>query len=260
VFKKSISLTYRLADARIAVSYGVADDLAAWGGLPRDDISVVYNPILYRPASPADFAAAEAIWRGWCGPRILAIGNMRPQKNHPLLIRAFKKVVTKRDARLLILGGDPGGNAEGIKTMKAYAQSLDLAEKVIIPGKVPNPTAYYLSANLFVLSSDYEGLPTVLIEALACGLSVVSTDCTYGPAEILAGGRYGSLTPVGDADALAHAILEALDSPRDPDALKRRAADFAPESVAENYLRLLFPHESALPGKAARSENRLCAE
>ena len=121
-------------------------------------------------------------------------------------------------------------------------------------------TAYYLSANLFVLSSDSEGLPGVIIEALACGLPVVSTDCPYGPAEILAGGRYGRLTPVGDADALARAILEALDLPHDPDALKQRAADFALEGVAENYLRLLFPHKSALPRMAARSENRLCAE
>jgi glycosyltransferase involved in cell wall biosynthesis/peptidoglycan/xylan/chitin deacetylase (PgdA/CDA1 family) len=259
VFKKSISLTYRFADARIAVSSGVADDLAAMGGLPRDDISVVHNPILYRPASPADRAAAEAIWRGWRGPRILTVGNLRPQKNHRLLIRVFKKVVTSRDARLLILGAELG-KAEGIETMKAYAQSLGVADKVIIPGAVPNPTAYYQSANLFVLSSDHEGLPGVLIEALACGLPVVSTDCPYGPAEILAGGRYGRLTAVGDADELARAILEALDSPHDPDALRRRAADFAPEGVAENYLRLLFPHEPALPRSEARSENRLCAE
>jgi glycosyltransferase involved in cell wall biosynthesis/peptidoglycan/xylan/chitin deacetylase (PgdA/CDA1 family) len=256
VLQKSISLTYPFADARIAVSAGVADDLAALGGLPRGEISVVYNPLFQRPAGPDDFAAAEAIWGGWPGPRILTVGNLDPRKNHPLLIGAFKKVVTRRDARLLILGGDQG--TEG--TVKAYAQALGVADKVIIPGAVPNPTAYYLSANLFVLSSDTEGFGNVIVEALACGLPVVSTDCPYGPAEILAGGRYGRLTPVGDADALARAILDALDSPHDPDALKRRAADFALEGVAENYLRLLFPHESAPPRMAARSENRLCAE
>jgi glycosyltransferase involved in cell wall biosynthesis/peptidoglycan/xylan/chitin deacetylase (PgdA/CDA1 family) len=256
VFKKSISLTYPFADARIAVSAGVADDLAAFAGLPRSDISVVYNPLFQRPASPDDFSAAEAIWGGWSGPRILTVGNLDPRKNHPLLISAFQKVVRRRDARLLILGRDQG--TEGI--VKACARSLGVADKVIVPGAVPNPTAYYLSADLFVLSSDSEGLPGVLIEALACGLPVVSTDCRYGPAEILADGRYGRLTPVGDADALARAILEALDSPRDPDALKQRAADFALEGVAENYLRLLFPHESVLPRMAARSEDRLCAE
>jgi glycosyltransferase involved in cell wall biosynthesis len=256
VLQKSISLTYPFADTRIAVSAGVADDLAALGRLPRSDISVVYNPLLERPASPDDFAAAEAIWGGWSGPRILTVSNLDPRKNHLLLIGAFKKVVTRRDARLLILGGDQG--TEGI--VKAYAQSLGVADKVIIPGAVPNPTAYYLSANLFVLSSDTEGFGNVIVEALACGLPVVSTDCPYGPAEILAGGRYGRLTPVGDADALARAILEALDLPHDPDALKRRAADFAVEGVAENYLRLLFPHEYALHRTAARLEKRLCAE
>ena len=256
VFKKSISLTYPFADARITVSAGVADDLAAFAGLPRGDISVVYNPLFQRPASPDDFAAAEAIWGGWSGPRILTVGNLDPRKNHPLLIGAFKKVVTTRDARLLILGRDQG--TEGI--VKAYAQSLGVADKVIIPGAVPNPTAYYLSANLFVLSSDTEGFGNVIVEALACGLPVVSTDCPYGPGEILAGGRYGRLTPAGDADALARAILEALDSPHDPDTLRQRAADFALEGVAENYLRLLFPHESVLPRMPERSENRLCAE
>jgi glycosyltransferase involved in cell wall biosynthesis len=255
-FKKSISLTYPFADARIAVSAGVADDLAAFAGLPRGDITVVYNPLFQRPASPDDFAAAEAIWGGWSGPRILTVGNLDPRKNHPLLIGAFQKVVRRRDARLLILGRDQG--TEGI--VKALAQSLGIADKVIIPGAVPNPTAYYLSANLFVLSSDSEGLPGVLIEALACGLPVISTDCRYGPDEILAGGRYGRLTPVGDADALACAILEALDSPRYPDALKLRAADFALEGVADNYLRLLFPQASALTRMTGRSEIGLCAE
>ena len=256
VFKKSISLTYPLASARIAVSAGVADDLAALAGVRRGDISVVYNPLFARPVGPGDVAAAETMWGGWSGPRILTVGNLDPRKNHPLLIGAFQKVVRRRDARLLILGRDQG--TEGI--VKAYAQSLGVADKVIIPGAVPNPTAYYLSANLFVLSSDSEGLPGVLIEALACGLPVVSTDCPYGPGEILAGGRYGRLTPAGDADALARAILEALDSPHDPDTLKQRAADFALEGVAENYLRLLFPHESVLPRMPERSENRLCAE
>jgi glycosyltransferase involved in cell wall biosynthesis len=258
LFKKSISLTYPFAAARIAVSTGVADDLATLSGLRREDITVVHNPLLDRPASSTDFAAAEAIWGGWSGPRILTVGNLRPQKNHALLIRAFKKLLTRRDARLLILGSNIG-SAKDIETMKAYAQSLGVADKVIIPGGVPNPTAYYLSASLFALSSDTEGFGNVIVEALACGLPVVSTDCPYGPAEILAGGRYGRLTPVGDEDALARAILEALDSPHDPDALKRRAADYAVQNVADRFLHLLFPHEYALPRTPARSESRSCA-
>jgi glycosyltransferase involved in cell wall biosynthesis/peptidoglycan/xylan/chitin deacetylase (PgdA/CDA1 family) len=249
LLEKSISLAYPFADARIAVSGGVADDLSALSGLRRDDISVVPNPLFVRPASPADFAAAETVWSGWSGPRILTVGNLKPQKNHRLLIRAFKKLLARRDAKLLILGS---GESE---ETRAYAQELGVADKVIFPGPVANPTAYYLSADIFVLSSDFEGFGNVIIEALDCGLPVVSTDCRYGPSEILAGGRYGRLTPVGDEDALARAILEALDSTHDPDALKRRAADFQAESVAESYLRLLFPQEAVSPSRtAAHSE------
>lgn len=236
LFKKSMSLTYPFADARIAVSAGVADDLAKLCGLRREEMNVVYNPLLERPTDWADVAAAEAIWGGWPGPRILTVGSSRPQKNHALLMRAFKKLLVSRDARLLILGG-----GEGLETTRAYARSLNVADKVIIPGGVSNPTAYYRSASVFALSSDTEGFGNVIIEALACGLPVVSTDCPYGPTEILAGGRYGRLTPVGNEDALARAILERLDSPNDPDAAKRRAAEYAVEDVAERYLRLLFP-------------------
>ncbi len=241
LFRRSLSLVYPFADARIAVSAGVADDLSALCGLPREGIAVIHNPSPQRPANPADAASAEAVWGGWSGPRILTVGNLRPEKNHPLLLRAFKTLLATRDARLLILGGDPGGNPRGLEEIKAHARSLGVGDKVIVPGRVPNPTAYYRSASVFVLSSDTEGLPTVLVEALGCGLPVVSTDCPYGPAEILAGGRYGWLTPVGDEDALARAIGEALDAPRDGDLLRRRAADFSPANAADAFLRLLFP-------------------
>ena len=155
VFQKSISLTYPLADARIAVSSGVADDLGR-NGRPAARLtsaSFTIRSCTGRRAQPTS-APLKRSGAAGRGPRILTVGNLKPSKNHRLLIRAFKKVVTSRDARLLILGADLG-NAEGIEMMKAYAQSLGVADKVIIPGAVPNPTAYYLSANLFVLSSDY---------------------------------------------------------------------------------------------------------
>ncbi len=259
LFKQSISLFYRLADARVAVSEGVADNVAVAAGLRRDSVDVIYNLLLERPADDAERAAAEAIWGGWSGPRIMTVGNVRPEKNHALLVRAFSKLVRKRDARLLILGGDPGGNPAGVDKLRAYAASLGVADKVILPGAVLNPTAYYASANLFVLSSDTEGCPNVLIEALACGLPVVSTDCPYGPGEILALGRYGRLTPVGDEDALALAMLEALDAPHDPLAQKRRAADFAADRTAETFLRVLFPERLVALGRNA-SANDKCAE
>ena len=198
MLKNSIALTYPLAHARVAVSTGVADDLAALSGISRDSISVIYNPLLARPEVATDGAAAEAVWGGWRGPRIITVGRLKAQKNHALLIRAFKKMLATRDARLLILG-----TGELFEATAALARAEGVADKVLMPGTVPNPTPYYRSSDLFVLSSDYEGFGNVIIEALACGVPIVSTDCRSGPSEILENGRYGRLVPVGDVDALA---------------------------------------------------------
>jgi glycosyltransferase involved in cell wall biosynthesis len=105
-----------------------------------------------------------------------------------------------------------------------------------MPGFVANPYAYMRAASVFALSSAWEGLPGVLIEALACGTPVVSTDCPSGPEEILEGGRYGRLTPVGDATALAQAIMATLEQPPDPDVLRRRAADFSIQRALPEFL------------------------
>src|SRR5690606_37626457 len=133
-------------------------------------------------------------------PVLVAAGRLVPQKNFPLLLAAFAQLRAQRPARLLILG-------EGRERprLEAAAHELGIAADVALPGHVDNPYAAYARASLFVLSSDWEGLPTVLIEALACGCPIVATDCPSGPAEILQGGRYGSLVPMGDAAALAQA-------------------------------------------------------
>jgi glycosyltransferase involved in cell wall biosynthesis len=242
--KSSIGLTYPLAHARVAVSVGLADDLAALSGILRDTISVIYNPLLARPETPSDAAAAETIWGGWRGPRIITVGRFKAQKNHPLLIRAFKKLLETQDARLLILG-----TGELVEITKAVARAEGVADKVLMPGMVSNPTPYYRSSDLFALSSDYEGFGNVIVEALSCGVPVVSTNCRSGPSEILANGRYGRLVPVGDAGALALAMGDALATNHDREELKRRAADFAVEPIAEQYLKLLFP--KAANGHAA---------
>ena len=148
-------------------------------------------------------------------------------------------MLAMQDARLLILG-----TGELAEATAAVARAEGIAEKVLMPGATFDPTPYYRSADLFVLSSDREGFGNVVIEALACGLPVVSTDCRSGPSEILENGRYGRLVPVGDEIALAEAILESLSARHDRAALKRRAADFAPELIAEQYLELLFPQQT----------------
>jgi glycosyltransferase involved in cell wall biosynthesis len=233
--QNSIALTYPFAHERVAVSAGVADDLAKLSGIARDRFSVIYNPVLMSRCAGPDQAAAEEAWGGWRGPRILTVGRFKAQKNHPLLIRAFKKLLAIRDARLLMLGA-----GDLFEATENFAREMGVAGKVIMPGAVSDPTPYYRSADLFVLSSDYEGFGNVIVEALACGLPVVSTDCKSGPAEILDDGRYGRLVPVGDAEALACAIDEALAAKHCCEELIQRAADFAPRRIADQYLKLFF--------------------
>lgn len=131
------------------------------------------------------------------------------------------------------------GQGVGEADLRTLAGELGIVDRVIFAGFHRDPSPFYATADLLALSSDYEGLPTVLIEALSFGLPVASTDCPSGPAEILENGKYGRLAPVGDAEALARAMDEALASPVDRAALTRRAADFAPEIAARKYLDLL---------------------
>jgi glycosyltransferase involved in cell wall biosynthesis len=166
---------------------------------------------------------------------VLAVGRLAGQKDFPTLLRAFAQVRATRPVHLLILG-------EGKRRpqLEALAAALGVAEYVALPGVSENPFAYMARAAVFVLSSAYEGLPTVLVEALACGCPVVSTDCPSGPAEILDGGSYGPLVPVGNDTALAQAILSVLDTPPDPDCLRARAALFSVDRSVDRYLDVLL--------------------
>ncbi len=188
------------------------------------------------PACSADNDIAEAAWEGYRGARIMTVGRLKRVKNHALLIRAFAKVSEIQPARLMIVG-----DGELRDELEALIAELGLGGKVVLPGFVNDPTPLYRSADLFVLSSNYEGFGNVIVEAMACGVPVVSTDCPAGPSEILENGRFGTLVPVGDVDALASAMMSALQTGHDPEVLKRRAAAFAPEVAASKYLDLLFP-------------------
>lgn len=162
---------------------------------------------------------------------MLAVGSFKTQKNFPLLIRAFAQLPQSLKAKLIILG-------EGVlrPELEMLIQELGLQERVALPGFALDPSCWYRSADLFVLSSNWEGFGNVIVEALECGMPVVSTDCPSGPAEILANGRYGQLVPVGDATALAAAIQASLLEAHDHEALRRRAQDFAVPKIAEQYL------------------------
>jgi glycosyltransferase involved in cell wall biosynthesis len=230
----SMALCYRLADVRVGVSAGVVDDLSGLSGISQRSFHTIHNPLI-----PSDKPSPEAIamalhrWSAGQGAHILTVGSLKEQKNHPLLLQAFARMALP-DAKLMILGQGKGETA-----LRNLAIELGISDRVILAGFHPDPSAFYAGADLFVLSSDYEGFGNVIVEALSFGLPVVSTDCPSGPAEILENGRWGRLTPVGDAEALARAMEEALSTPVDREALKRRAADFSPEIAARKYLDLL---------------------
>lgn len=231
--RASTSLGYRLAAARIGVSQGSCDDMAKVARMRRDRFTTIHNPIPAATEPPSDaINAANTLW-GTGGPRILTVGKLKWEKNHALLLRAFA-ALPRSDARLMLLG-----NGSEDAALRALAKELGIGERVVFAGFHRDPSPFYATADLFVLSSDNEGFGNVIVEALSFGLPVVSTDCPAGPAEILDGGRFGRLTPVGDAPALTRAMNDALDAPVDRDALIRRAADFAPEIAARQYLELL---------------------
>ena len=232
--RTSLALEARLADAVAGVSRGVANDVAALAGCAPGKVRALYNPIRKRPnPEPDALAIAEAQWPCPPGKRIITVGTLKPVKNQALLLNAFTRL-DDPEACLMLLGQ---GQLEA--DLRQQAQALGIADRVVFAGFHLDPTPFYLSADLFVLSSDYEGFGNVIVEALACGLPVVSTDCPSGPAEILEGGRYGHLAPVGDAPALANAMRKALAEPHDREALQRRAADFSPERAARAYLNAL---------------------
>lgn len=202
-----IRLFYPWADGIVAVSHGVADDLANATGIDRKRIEVIYNPAILPEILQK---AKEPVEHPWFSPGeppvILGVGKLEAQKDFPNLIRAFSQVRQMRPARLMILGWGPDQ-----PQLEALVKDLGLEEDVSLFGYVDNPFPYMAKASAFALSSAWEGLPTVLIEAMAVGTPVVSTDCPSGAAEILGNGKYGLLTPVGDSKALAEAIVDVLD-------------------------------------------------
>lgn len=226
---------YPWADQIIGNSQGVARDLVQLTGLPSARIRIIYNPVvtpeLYRKAK----ACPDHPWLAGDGlPVLLAIGRLTAQKDFPTLLRAFAEVRRAQPCRLIILGEGPDR-----VLLETLVRDLHLEAHVSLPGFVENPYAYLSRASLFVLSSRYEGLPTVLIEALACGAPVISTDCPSGPREILADGKYGALVPVGDVPALAETISSVLNAPM-REVPQKAYLPYELETVMNQYLEVLL--------------------
>jgi len=227
--------TYRFADGIVAVSDSVADDLTKNAHIDRNAITTIYNPVVDNTLSEL---AAQPLQHPWFDPGqppvILSVGRLIPQKDFCTLLRAFALLRGEKNIRLVILG-EGRQRAE----LAALAQELGVAADLDMPGFVDNPYRYMARASVFALTSLYEGLPGVLIQALACGCPVLSTDCPGGSAEILEDGKYGQLVPVRDISKLADALKTVLDNPPDRDRLRTRASHFSVAHAAKKYLEYL---------------------
>ena len=226
---------YPRASALGAVSDGVAEDLAEVMSVPRARIHTVYNPVVTPELAREAAAPLDHPWFAPGQPPVLlAVGKLREQKDLATLLDTFAGLRRRRELRLLVLGEGPLR-----PELEAQVRALGLEDDVSLPGFVKNPFAFMARSAAFVLSSRWEGLPTALIEAMACGCAVVATDCPSGPAEILDKGAFGPLAPVGDARRLAAAIESVLEAPPPRERLVERARFFSVDARVERYLELL---------------------
>jgi glycosyltransferase involved in cell wall biosynthesis len=231
----SIRLLYRFADTIITPSKGAAEDLARIAHLPRERVSVLPSPII----DDTFFAKSiEPLNHSWFLPNsppvVLGVGELCERKDFATLIKAFALVCRQQQSRLVILG-------EGKKRadLENLAKQLGVAEHVWMPGFVANPYAYMRRASVFVLSSRVEGLGLALLEALACGVPCVSTDCPSGPREILQEGRLGTLVPIGEPNVLAQAILENLGKAPQPEKGLCYLEDYRIDQASKSYIQTM---------------------
>ena len=226
---------YPQADQVIAVSHGIAQELQSSFKLSSNKVQIIYNPVVDdRLAQQATLPIEHPWFQAGEPPVFLAVGRLSQQKDYPTLLQAFAKLCQTHDARLLILG-----EGELRKKLENLIKNLEIESNVDMPGFVTNPYKYIARATALVLSSVWEVLPTVLIEALACGCAVVSTDCDYGPREILNKGEYGTLVPVGDANALAEAMKQTITQPLDRQRLQSYAQKFSVDKAIDRYKEVL---------------------
>ena len=227
---------YPAADRVVCVSMEVARDLKSLG-VPEEKFVVIYNPVISQELFEKAKEPLDHPWFADGVPVILGAGRLSPQKDFPTLLKAFSLVRRRRRARVVILG-----EGEERERLRQLSEELGVAREVDFPGFDPNPYRWMKKAAVFVLSSRWEGLPGVLIEALALGTPVVATDCPSGPREILEDGKWGGVVPVGDAKAMAEAILETIEEGRRPfsEEFQAHLRKFSLKEVVKQYKNVLL--------------------
>ena len=231
----TIRWLYPQADGIIAVSKGVKQDLVQELGIPDALVHVVYNPTLTPDMEHRSSFTVDHPWLPAGNPPVfLGVGRLTTQKDFSTLIKAFAQVRAQRNSKLIILGEGPER-----EHLNGLIGQHKLENDVHLPGHVQDPLPWMARVSAFVLSSQYEGLSNVLIEAMAMGTPLVATDCPSGSAEILENGGLGNLVPVGDVESLAHSMLQALDHPSSPHKLRTSAKRFQSDVIAQQYLQLM---------------------
>jgi len=230
-----LRLSHTRATGVVAVSTGAAKDLAQLADLSEQHVAVIHNPVvsdqLPDTSQYPDPQVRSKLWGGCFRTHFVSVGTLKASKNFHLLLQSFAQVAFELDAGLVILG--EGSMRAAIEQQ---VHDLGLQGRVVLPGFQADPSQWYCHADVFVLSSNFEGFANVVAEALGCGTPVVSTSCPYGPAEILEYGRYGELVPVGDSAALASGMRRAIRRSWDRQTLQCRALDFSIPRQAQKYL------------------------
>lgn len=230
----SIPLFYRFADCIVSVSKGISNNLASLALIPKNKINTIYNPAYtHQLISQMDENVTHPWLQDKKEPVIITVGRLSKAKNQRLLIRAFAKVLKHRKAKLIVVGE---GELRGQLQLEIEKQGLE--ESVSLAGFQMNPVSWIAKSDIFVLSSDFEGFGVVLVEALATGITVVTTDCKYGPAEIVNNGEFGYLAAVGDEDDLCDKMLKALNTPLPKEHQVGRAKEFHVDSIMQQYDKL----------------------
>jgi len=238
-----LRLLYRRADRIVALTDGDRHDLVRLFSVPEDIIVVMPTNAVIAPATVRRLSQ----WDGESGRErdlIVCVARLSPEKDHRTLLRAMTLLPPQRPWRLAIIGDGPER-----APLEQFVRDHGLAGRVAFAGYSADPFGWLMRGRVAVLSSAHEGLPGVLMEALACGTPVVATDCSYGPRDILQNGRYGTLTPVGDAPAMAAAIVAALDEVPDRRVLMTRGLDYTAAKAADRFLEILEDVQPALRGQ-----------
>jgi glycosyltransferase involved in cell wall biosynthesis len=235
---RMIGPVYRRADRVVTLTDGARDDLASNFGVPADRIFVMRSNAVLDDETVLRLAG----WNGETGREpglIISVGRLSPEKDHLALVRAFAQLPAQGN-RLVLVGEGPMR-----PQIEAMIVALGVQDRVTLTGQVADPFEWMMRASLSVTSSWFEGLGNALIEALACGTPVISTDCPHGPREILDGGKFGTLVPVGDVTAMAAAMEQVLQQPVDRIRLRERVSHYQAKSAAAEFVQLL---NQLLPG------------